>query len=82
MSTVAVSMRCYLSEKNIKKSCFASTVFHDVNKLIPNLDFVNLMAFDYYTPARNPKQADYTAPLHELIDRRFDENANHLVQYW
>ncbi|KAK5646685.1 hypothetical protein RI129_005149 [Pyrocoelia pectoralis] len=59
-----------------------STIFHDVPKLAPNLDFVNLWAFDYYTPQRNPKEADYTSPLHELIDRKFDENANALVQHW
>lgn len=57
-------------------------VFHDVRSLVPNLDFVNLWAFDYYTPERNPKEADYPAPLHELIDRKLDENGNHLVQYW
>ena len=59
-----------------------STIFHDIPKLVPNLDFINLWAFDYYTPARNPKEADYTAPLHELIDRKYDENGNALVQHW
>ncbi|KAB0797339.1 hypothetical protein PPYR_08333 [Photinus pyralis] len=59
-----------------------STIFHDVPKLAPNLDLVNLWAFDYFTPQRNPKEADYTAPLHELIDRKYDENVNGLVQHW
>ncbi|KAF2900982.1 hypothetical protein ILUMI_05200 [Ignelater luminosus] len=59
-----------------------STLFYDVRLLSPNLDLVNLWAFDYYTPERNPKEADYPAPLHELIDRKFDENGNYLVQYW
>ncbi|KAF5295429.1 hypothetical protein FQA39_LY13090 [Lamprigera yunnana] len=59
-----------------------STIFHDVAKLAPHLDFINLWAFDYYTPQRNPKEADYTAPIHELISRKYDENGNHLVQYW
>jgi len=59
-----------------------STMFHDVRAIAPNVDFINLWAFDYYTPERNPKEADYTAPLHELIDRKYDENGNHLVQYW
>ncbi|KAF5298457.1 hypothetical protein FQR65_LT01236 [Abscondita terminalis] len=59
-----------------------SSIFHDVPKLVPNLDFINLWAFDYYTPERNPKEADYTSPLHELINRKFDENGNYLVQYW
>ncbi|KAK4880772.1 hypothetical protein RN001_008918 [Aquatica leii] len=59
-----------------------SSIFHDVPKLVPNLDFINLWAFDYYTPERNPKEADFTSPLHELINRKFDENGNHLVQHW
>jgi len=59
-----------------------SSIFHDVRSLVPNLDFVNLWAFDYYTPERNPKESDYPAPLHELIDRKFDENGNSLVTYW
>ncbi|KAF5295427.1 hypothetical protein FQA39_LY13088 [Lamprigera yunnana] len=58
------------------------SVFHDVPKLAPYLDFVNLWAFDYYTPQRNPKEADYSAPLQEMINRKNDENGNHIVQFW
>ncbi|KAF5298476.1 hypothetical protein FQR65_LT01255 [Abscondita terminalis] len=52
-----------------------SSIFYDVPKLEPNLDFINLWAFDYYTPDRNPKEADYTAPLHELTNRRLTKTA-------
>ncbi|KAL3282906.1 hypothetical protein HHI36_006064 [Cryptolaemus montrouzieri] len=59
-----------------------STVYYDPKALAPHLDFVNLMAYDFYTPARNPEEADYTSPLFELVDRRFDENIDFQVNYW
>ncbi|KAF5279870.1 hypothetical protein FQA39_LY18215 [Lamprigera yunnana] len=59
-----------------------SSVFHDVPKLVPYLNFINLWTFDYYTPQRNPKEADYSAPLQEMINRKLDENGRYLVQFW
>jgi chitinase len=59
-----------------------SSVYYDPRALSPNLDFITLQAFDFYTPKRNPKEADYPAPLYELIDRKFDENADYQVRYW
>ncbi|XP_017784767.1 PREDICTED: chitinase-like protein Idgf4 isoform X2 [Nicrophorus vespilloides] len=59
-----------------------ASIYMDVRTIIQNADFVNLMAFDYYTPKRNPKEADYSAPLYSLIDRKSDENGNALVKYW
>jgi chitinase len=38
--------------------------------------------FDFYTPERNPKEADYPAPLYELVDRKPDENVDAQVKYW
>lgn len=46
------------------------------------VDFVTLEAFDFFTPARNPKEADYPAPLYELQDRKSDENVDGQVKYW
>ncbi|RZC35113.1 Glyco hydro 18 domain containing protein [Asbolus verrucosus] len=57
-------------------------VYYDPRALAPNLDFITLQAFDFYTPERNPKEADYPAPLYELIDRKFDENVDYQVRYW
>lgn len=50
--------------------------------MVQNLDWVNLMGFDYITPKRNPKEVDYPAPLYELIDRNPDNNVDHLVRRW
>lgn len=57
-------------------------VYYDPRQISPNIDFVVLHAYDFYTPARNPKEADYTAPLYELIDRKVDENGDYQVRYW
>lgn len=57
-------------------------VFYDPRNLAPHLDYVALHAFDFYTPQRNPKLADYPAPLYELIDRRPDENVDAQVKFW
>lgn len=54
----------------------------DGRALNQHVDFVNLWAFDYYNPKRNPKEADYPAPLYELIDRKNYENGDALVKSW
>ncbi|XP_055373731.1 chitinase-like protein Idgf4 [Condylostylus longicornis] len=59
-----------------------SSLFYDVPALINNIDFVNLAAFDFHTPLRYPKEADYPAPLYELNDRHPEHNVNFQVQYW
>ncbi|KAJ8920739.1 hypothetical protein NQ315_004878 [Exocentrus adspersus] len=59
-----------------------STVYYDPRQISPNVDFVILHAYDFYTPERNPKEADYPAPLYELLDRKPDENGDYQVRYW
>lgn len=59
-----------------------SSMFYDPKFLAPHLDFVNLLAFDYYTPSRTPEIADFTSPIYELVDRRKDENIDAQVKYW
>lgn len=59
-----------------------STGYMDGRALNQHVDFINLWAFDYYNPTRNPKEADYPAPLYELIDRKNYENADALVKSW
>ncbi|XP_060518655.1 chitinase-like protein Idgf4 [Cylas formicarius] len=58
------------------------SVYFDPRQVAPHVDFVSLQAFDYRTPERNPKELDYPAPLYELLDRKFDENADYQVRYW
>lgn len=59
-----------------------STFFFDVPAIINNLDYVVLPSFDFQTPTRNPKEADYSAPLYELNERIKESNVNFQVLYW
>uniref|UniRef100_A0A1L8E1S0 Putative chitinase n=1 Tax=Nyssomyia neivai TaxID=330878 RepID=A0A1L8E1S0_9DIPT len=59
-----------------------SSLYFDVPAIINNLDYVVLAAYDFQTPARNPKEADYPAPLYELPERNPESNVNYQVQWW
>lgn len=59
-----------------------STVFFDTHAIMNSLDFVVLDGFDYQTPERNPKEADYPSPLYDLLERNSQHNINSLVQWW
>ncbi|EDW10538.2 LOW QUALITY PROTEIN: moj9 [Drosophila mojavensis] len=59
-----------------------SSLFFDVPAVINYLDFVNLAAFDFYTPQRNPELADYTAPIYELSERNPEFNVDAQVKFW
>lgn len=59
-----------------------STIFYDVPAIIDDLDYVVLPSFDFQTPARNPEEADYFAPLHESNERIKENNVNSQVLYW
>lgn len=57
-------------------------MFYDVPALINNVDYVNLHAYDFQTPVRNPEVADFPAPIYELNERNPEHNINYQVQYW
>jgi len=59
-----------------------STIFFDIPGIVNNLDFVQLAAYDFQTPARNPKEADYPAPIYPLNDRYPESNVDYQVTYW
>ncbi|XP_067623342.1 chitinase-like protein Idgf1 [Eurosta solidaginis] len=61
-----------------------STWYFDVPKIKNNFDFINLLAFDFLTPERNPDEADYTAPIYPLVeqDRLPHYNIEFQVDYW
>ncbi|XP_034098470.1 chitinase-like protein Idgf2 [Drosophila albomicans] len=61
-----------------------STWYFDAPALNGLVDFVNLAAFDFLTPARNPDEADYTSPLYSsATQNRLDHyNIDFQVQHW
>ncbi|KPJ00601.1 Chitinase-like protein EN03 [Papilio xuthus] len=59
-----------------------ASIYIDVPAIINHVDFVNLETFDYSTPQRNPKEADYTAPIYTPQNRNELLNANAAVNYF
>ncbi|EDX05223.1 imaginal disc growth factor 1 [Drosophila simulans] len=61
-----------------------STWYFDVPKLHPQFDYINLAAFDFLTPLRNPEEADYTAPIffQDEQNRLPHLNVEFQVNYW
>lgn len=56
-----------------------TTLFYDVQHLIPNVDHVTLAAYDYQTWERNPEEADYPAPIYSLHERATESNVDFQV---
>nr|QTY40899.1 venom polypeptide precursor [Doratifera vulnerans] len=59
-----------------------SSVYFDVSAFINLVDTVNLNAFDFETPDRNPKEADYAAPTYTPQNRNPLLNVDAVVNYW
>ncbi|XP_051858232.1 chitinase-like protein Idgf2 [Drosophila albomicans] len=61
-----------------------SSWYFDIPALNKIVDIVNLAAFDFLTPERNPEEADYTASLHnpEAQNRLNHYNVDFQAQYW
>ncbi|CAB3225965.1 unnamed protein product [Arctia plantaginis] len=59
-----------------------ATVYYDVPAIINLVDIVNIKAYDFYTPERNPKEADYATPLYPPQNREPLHNADAAVSYW
>nr|QFZ95571.1 imaginal disc growth factor [Plectrocnemia conspersa] len=59
-----------------------SSIYFDTHALMNHVDYVILHGYDYMTPKRNPKEADYTSPLSELMKRNPESNINFLTNYW
>nr|QFZ95586.1 imaginal disc growth factor [Lasiocampa quercus] len=59
-----------------------ASIYYDVPAIINLVDLVNIGAYDYYTPERNPKEADYTSPIYTPQNRNPLLNADAAVNYW
>jgi GH18 family chitinase len=58
-----------------------ASLYLDVPSIKNYVDFITLAAFDVYTPARNPKEADYVAPTLSVTDRNVEENVDFVSTY-
>lgn len=57
-----------------------SSLYLDVPSILHNVDFINLAVFDVQTPARNDKEADFSAPLHAPSERNPELNVDYQVK--
>lgn len=53
-----------------------ATLYLDVPAIKNYVDFVNIAAFDVFTPIRNPKEADYPSPILSVSDRNTEETVD------
>lgn len=58
-----------------------ATLYLDMPAIKNNVDFINIAAFDVYTPVRNPKEADYPAPTLPVSDRNIEENIDAMASF-
>lgn len=58
------------------------TAYFDVSNFIPHVDFVNLWSFDFRTPKRTKKLADYAHPMYYVYDRDPHQNVDAHVKWW
>ncbi|XP_041987933.1 chitinase-like protein EN03 isoform X2 [Aricia agestis] len=59
-----------------------STIYYDIPAIINLVDIVNLGVYDYNTPERNPKEADYAAPTYKPQNRNELLNVDAVVNHW
>jgi GH18 family chitinase len=56
-----------------------SSLYLDVPATVNNFDWINIAAFDFQTPQRNPKEADFSAPLYTPSERNPELNIDFQV---
>ncbi|XP_023163131.1 chitinase-like protein Idgf3 [Drosophila hydei] len=61
-----------------------SSWYFDAPVIAGSVDFINLATFDFVTPARNPEEADFSAPLYEAFgqNRLPHYNVNFQMEHW
>ncbi|XP_072930611.1 chitinase-like protein EN03 isoform X2 [Epargyreus clarus] len=59
-----------------------ATIYYDVPAIINLVDIVNVNAFDFNTPERNPKEADYVSPIYTPQSRNPLLNVEAAINYW
>ena len=57
-------------------------IYYDLKDIVPNLDFINVMAFNYTSPERKHDEADYPAPLYQAGSRDVNNTADGTIRWW
>jgi len=59
-----------------------STIYYDYRVIAPLVDQIHLLSTDFVTPERVPQEADYSAPLFYVHDRKSYQNVDSFVRRW
>ncbi|XP_046992108.1 chitinase-like protein Idgf4 isoform X1 [Schistocerca americana] len=58
------------------------SLYYDCAALSPEIDQLHLLAYDYHSPTRTPKKADYPAPLYRAGERCADLTVDGNVRWF
>ncbi|XP_069692127.1 chitinase-like protein EN03 [Periplaneta americana] len=56
--------------------------YYEVDKIMPNLDFLSVQAFNYTSPERKPDEADYPAALYQAGGRELNHTADGTIRWF
>lgn len=59
-----------------------SQIYYNLKDIVPNLDFISVLAFNYTTPERKPEEADYPAALYQAGGRDSNHTGDGTIRWW
>lgn len=59
-----------------------TSIYYNLKDIVPNLDFISVLAFNYTTPERKPDEADYPAALYQAGGRDINHTADGTIRWW
>jgi len=59
-----------------------ASLYYDLKDIVPNLDFINVLAFNYTTPERKPDEADYPAALYQGGNIDANHTVDGTIRWW
>lgn len=72
-----------LCSYSIKSDCFVPTPGYNLTAINRNLDFVNLLTFNYHTPYFEPSLAQHHAPLYAPIgNSQSNLSVDYSISWW
>jgi GH18 family chitinase len=59
-----------------------TSLYYDLKDIVPNLDFINVLAFNYTTPERKHDEADYPAALYQAGNIDVNHTVDGTIRWW
>jgi len=71
-----------MAQNLMQKNIFCSQLYYDLRNIVPNLDFINVLGFNYTTPERKPDEADYPAALYQGGNIDINHTVDGTIRWW